>query len=113
MPIYLLGLSFGNVGVVRNPPPRDNAFFMPTGPGNPLFPSISQQSTVGFLSTHANRLTKCQSIHWYCLLAFKMWAWCRTHHPEITHCSVPASWKPYVVPNISTTTLRKLFYSRK
>src|SRR6267378_4347295 len=68
--------------MLRNPPPRDNAFFMPTGPGNPLFPSISQQSTVGILSTHANRLTKYQSIHWYCLLVYKMWAWCRTHHPD-------------------------------
>src|SRR5712664_231038 len=76
--------------MVRNPPPRDNAFFMPTGPGNPLFPSISQQSTVGILSTHANRLARYQSIHWSCLLTFKTWAWCRIHHPEITHISLGA-----------------------
>src|SRR6267378_6248593 len=70
--------------------PGANAFFPPQFlREDPIFYPISQQPTAGIFSTHANRLTKCQSIHWYCLLAFKMWAWCRTHHPEITHFSVP------------------------
>jgi len=42
---------------VRNPSPRDNALFVPTGPKNPLFPPISQQPTAGIFSTHANRLS--------------------------------------------------------
>src|SRR5712664_3099879 len=58
---------------------------MPTEPKNPLFPPISQQPSVGIFSTHANRLARCQSIHWSCLLTFKIWA-----YPEITHISPTA-----------------------
>jgi hypothetical protein len=80
-------LAFKMWSWYRTHHPEITHFFMPTEPKNPLFPPISQQPTVGIFSTHANRLARYQSIHWSCLLTFKTWAWCKIHHPEITHLS--------------------------
>ena len=96
MPIYLLALLFGAQKFTwcRTHHPRDNAFFVSVGAKIPMFSSISQQPTIGNSSTHGNRLIGCQSIYWSCLLARKNWRWCKIHHLEITHISVPRAGNP-------------------
>ena len=74
--------------------PWANTFLVPTGPGNPIFPPISQQPTVENFSTHENRLIRYQSIYCCCILAFKMWPQCRIHHLEETHPPYPRAEMP-------------------
>ena len=85
---------------------------MPAGPENPIFSSISQEPTIGNISTHENRLTRCQYIHWSCYLASKMWLYGRIHHPEETHIFVAASWhwttvQPHIFPQYLNNQLQE------